>query len=118
MSNIKVNVESLDKFNQRFIDTFEKGGKGGKVKRQAILSFPDLETFLKVMTPARARVIRTIRREYPQGASIRQISIKVDRNYKSVHTDIKVLLEAGLLAKNNDYVTAPYDAIDTHYSFI
>lgn len=118
MSDIKVNIESLDEFNKRFIDTFEKAATGEKVEAQAVLSFPDLETFLKVMTPARVRVIRAIRQKYPQGTSIREVSRHMERNYKSVHTDIQALLEVGLLAKSNDHVIAPYDAIETHYSLV
>jgi len=118
MSDVKVNIENLDDFNQRFIAAFEKAAAGEKVEEQTILSFPDFETFLKVMTPARVRVLRLIRQNYPTGTSIREVSKKMARNYKSVHTDIQALLEVGLLAKYDDRVIAPYDAIDTHYSLV
>ncbi len=45
------------------------------------------------------------------GLNLRQIAAQLGRNYKNVHTDMQLLLELGLVAKDAKGWVAPYDEI-------
>jgi predicted transcriptional regulator len=60
-----------------------------------IISFPDFETLGRVITGARLQLLRTIRIEKPK--SIQELARMVERDFKNVHQDVKLLAEFGLI---------------------
>jgi predicted transcriptional regulator len=66
---------------------------------------------LGVLTPARWRLIAKLRRD---GASkIADLARHLGRNYKNVHSDVKALMEFGIVERDADgLVSVPWDEID------
>lgn len=60
-----------------------------------IISFPDFETLGKVITGARVELISVIRHKKPK--SIQELARLVDRDFKNVYQDVKLLSQFGLI---------------------
>ena len=65
-----------------------------------VLSFADLPTLLKTLSPARWQLLERLRAEGPM--SINALAKRLQRNYKNVHTDVARLLGLGLIERTAD----------------
>jgi predicted transcriptional regulator len=107
---IKMGIGDLNKSGQRFAETWHKVEGGKPVELQEWLTFDDLETLLRVLTPARWTLLRSLRREGP--LSVRKLSKALSRDYKNVYTDVRELERAGLVTKVKDgRVMVPWDTL-------
>ena len=77
------------------------------------LSFESMPGFLSYLTPKRWELLTALRKHGHY--SIRKLSGALKRDYKNTHTDVKALLEAGLIEKDADgLVFVPWDNVETH----
>lgn len=86
-------VESQKIAMDRAFKAMKKPSK--KYAGMEIISFPDFETLGRVITGARLELLNAIRIEKPK--SIQELARIVDRNFKNVHQDVKLLAEFGLI---------------------
>ncbi|MGH8192231.1 MAG: hypothetical protein ACREP2_12375 [Rhodanobacteraceae bacterium] len=100
--------ESLADVGARFIDAWHRAGKDGRTP-ETHLSFEDLAGLVSVLTPRRFDLLRAVH-AHP-AKDVRALSIALDRDYKNVHADVTALVRAGLLARDEHGVRAPYDVI-------
>jgi predicted transcriptional regulator len=94
-----------------FIEAWHRGESrvvpGASVE---LLVFEDLETLLRTLTPGRWRLLKVLRAAGP--SSVRAIAKATARDYKSVHTDVRILESVGLVERTDDNrVVVPWDAI-------
>ena len=108
MSDIKVHVDGLDQTAERFVDAWKRAEAGDRTP-QRHLSFDNLETLLKVLTPKRYALLRRLH-AHP-AASVAALARDLGRDYKRVHEDVEALTAAGLIEREGG-LTAPYDAIE------
>lgn len=87
-------VEPTTKAMSRFASILKRG-KITKHKGYMILSFPSYATLGKVITGARLELLAAIRNQKPD--SIQELARFVDRDFKNVYTDVKLLFEYGLI---------------------
>jgi predicted transcriptional regulator len=74
------------------------------------LCFPSYALLHKILAPNRLAVIQALTGIGP--VSIRELSRRLGRDFKGVHTDVAALLDAGLLYKTEDgRIVFPFDAI-------
>lgn len=107
---IKVGIGTLTESANRFIDVWHKSEHRETVRGEELLNFEDMDTLLRVLTPNRWTLLRSLRREGPM--SIRSLSKKLERDYKNVHTDVQELTRIGLLTRTKDgLVMVPWDTI-------
>jgi predicted transcriptional regulator len=91
-------------------EAWRKAEKDKPVESEEYLTFDNLETLLRVLTPARWTLLRFLRREGPM--SIRALATGLRRDYKNVHTDVRALERIGLLTRAKDRgVRVPWDTI-------
>jgi len=64
-------------------------------KGMMIISFPDFESLGRVITGARIELLHAIRIHKPK--SIQELAKKVDRDFKNVYQDVKLLAACGLI---------------------
>ena len=77
--------------------------------REALLG---LEAFLAAMSPRRLDLMRHLRRAGPM--SVRRLSKELGRDYKSVHSEVARLVDAGLIERSaSDEVAVRWDRIVT-----
>ena len=75
-----------------------------------VLSFADLPTLLKTLSPARWQLLERLRAEGPM--SINALATRLGRNYKNVHTDVKCFAALGLIERRPDArVAVTWDAV-------
>ncbi len=66
-----------------------------KYKGMLIISFPDFETLGRVITGAKIELLHAIRIHKPK--SIQELAKRVERDFKNVCQDVKLLAEYGLI---------------------
>jgi predicted transcriptional regulator len=64
------------------------------------LYFPDLDMLLRVLTPRRMALLKRLHVIGP--LSVRALSKALERDYKNVHTDIRMLERVGLVMRHKD----------------
>jgi predicted transcriptional regulator len=89
-------ADALDRFEA----AWNRAAEGRPARPLEILSFPDLPLLLKNLSPARWALLGRLRAD---GAmSIYELSRRLARNYKNVHTDVARLIELGLIERRAD----------------
>lgn len=109
MKTVTLSIASRDDVTRRALDAFDGKEQGSHI------SFASVDLLWQTMTRKRWELLKALT---GQGAvSIREASRLVERDVKSVHGDVQVLLEAGVIQKNdNGMIVFPYDAI--HVDFV
>ena len=115
MSKVNIEISSLEKSFDRFKNAWERA-ESGDLNEEIILSFDNFQTLMKVLNPRRLKELQTIRKVYPQGTSIRQVSQTMKIDYKQIHSDISALIESGLVIKENQKIRVPFDQIESKFS--
>jgi len=87
-------VEPTKKAFDRFASVLKKPSKA-KYKGYTVLSFPTFEALGKVITGARLQLLFAIHNNRPK--SIQELARVVDRDFKNVYNDVKLLAEYGLI---------------------
>ena len=95
VKNVTVEIRSLKSVLKETADVMKKIRKGEKDKPKFGLSFPDIEDFRKFFTPKRLELLKIIKKTKPN--SIYELSKKLNRDIKSVTTDLHILKDYGLL---------------------
>jgi predicted transcriptional regulator len=109
MNTVTIGVASLGDTRRRLSAAF-RGRKQG-----ARISFASEDLLWKTLTPKRWALLKLMT---GQGAmAIREIARRAERDVRAVHSDIHVLIRAGILEKAAEGgVLFPYDAI--HVDFL
>jgi len=111
MSRIDVEVLKSRAALEAFAATWQRVESGRPVTPR--LAFGSLHELFSAITEKRLELIRYAAEH--EGLNIRQLAQRLGRDYKNVHTDVKALVELGLLNKNNSgLLTAPFDEIVIH----
>lgn len=109
--NIAVHVGSLEDMGERFVAAW-KAAEAGQPQPRDHVTFIELEGFLSAMSPRRLDLLRHLRRNGPM--SIRRLSRELARDYKSVHSEVLRLTDAGLIERQaRDAVAVPWDRMVT-----
>jgi predicted transcriptional regulator len=104
MKTVTLQVATLEEVKRRTQDAF-KGKKQG-----ARISFATPELLFRLMTAKRWELIRAMTGAGP--LTIREVARRLNRDVKAVHSDVHVLLNAGVLHKTQEgLIVFPFDAI-------
>lgn len=114
---IHVGTESAERGFKRFKDAWHRAEQDKLTETEVHLNYKDLPMLLAILTPRRLEILKVLRQQGP--LSVRALALKVDRNYKNVHTDMRELETAGLLERTEEgTLHAPWDVIDAHLSLV
>ena len=109
MGAVTITVDSTESFRQRI-----KAAFAGE-KQQERISFESFELLWKVLTPNRMAIVQTL-----AGAglvSLREAARRVGRDVRAVHSDVHMLLEAGVLRKDDaGRIEFPYTAVHVDFT--
>lgn len=110
--HFSIHIASDRDMNQAFIDTWKKSQQEKQTETEEHLYFEDAASLLKVLSNQRLVLLSTLLKM--GHSSIRSLSKKLDRNYKNVHSDVKILLQSGLIRVDSDKkIYVPWDKIHT-----
>ena len=108
MSMVTIGVSSFDDVIQRTTEAFR-----GKPQGEHI-SFASVELLWKTLTPRRWALVRAMAGKGPM--TMRAAGRLVGHDIKTIHGDVQVLLEAGVLGKvETGQIVFPYDAIHVDF---
>lgn len=109
MKTVMLSVESIESVAES-----AKQALKGKAQGEYI-SFASLDLLWKVLAPNRMAIVKALTGSEP--LALREIARRVSRDVKAVHTDVQILLKAGVLDKTEvGKINFGYDAI--HVDFI
>lgn len=109
---LEIGVGTLDESGKRFVETWRRIQKGEPMMPRESLTFDDLGTLLRVLTPTRWKLLQRLRQK--GSMSIRLLAQVLARDYKNVHTDVRALVHVGLVAKSTKgEVSVPWNTIIT-----
>lgn len=115
MRDFKVGIMSREKANKETKEIFAKFDKG-IFPEQAIerVYFHDVKTFLKYITPKRFELLDSL---HHNGAmSVRALAKLLNRHYKNVFDDVKLLEQIGLVEKDDDGLySVPWDEVSASF---
>lgn len=77
------------------------------------ISFTSWELMHRILTPKRLEIIRALCGQQPM--SIREVSRRVSRDFKGVHTDVTALVVSGLVEQQQGKICFPYDRIHVEF---
>jgi predicted transcriptional regulator len=110
MSEVKIHIENVDDFFSNALEMARRLDKGDRVQEQASIAFESMEQLLGVLTPNRWALLRTLRANGP--GSIRALAHLLKRDYRGVHADVTVLLDAGLIERSDSgKIAVPWSRI-------
>ena len=110
MKTVVFNIQTIDST----LDDFASAWTTGKGGASAHVGFETWELMHKVLSPKRLEIIRAMTGTGP--LSIREIARRVGRDFKGVHTDTTVLVEAGVVDKDGQgKLIFPYEKIHVDF---
>lgn len=92
--------DALDRFEAAWNRRLE----GGRALPLAVLTLPDLPALLKQLSPARWMLLARLRAAGP--LSVYELARRLQRDYKNVHTDVKRLIELGMIERRAEAAVA------------
>lgn len=115
MSEVRIHVSDMDGFFDDAAAAARDIDAGGGVRTGAEIAFENMDLLLKVLTPNRWRLLRALKTSGP--TSIRQLAQGLQRDYRGVHADVTVLVEAGLIERRHDgTIVVPWERITAEMS--
>lgn len=110
MKTITFKVQTL----ASVLDDVEIAWKTGEAATTPQFSFVTWEVMHKILSPKRLEIVKVMAGAGP--LSIREIARRVERDFKGVHADVTLLLNAGVITKTgNGKVIFPYDKIHVDF---
>lgn len=95
VKRLKVGVRSLEEGLSEFKEALKAIKAGRKVTKRSGVYFISVEAMRQVLTESRLALLRAIRTRRPR--SIAELAKLVERDFKNVRADVKVLSDLGLV---------------------
>lgn len=123
MKTLEIQIKSRVQADAEFIQAFKGAPSRKKGAAKSGIFFTSLEAVRTLLTDKRLELLHLIRQHSPR--SINQLASIAGRDFKNVHTDIKLLEDYGLIqlsrrskSKANktasQTISVPYQAINIH----
>ena len=108
MTAVTITVDSTEAFRRRVKDAFS-----GKPQQERI-SFASFDLLWKVLAPNRMALVQTLAGAGP--VTLREAARRVGRDVRAVHADVHLLLQAGVLRKDEaGRIEFPYSAVHVDF---
>ena len=110
MKTVVFSIQSLD----ASLAHFSNAWKSGTPDEAAHIGFASWELMHKVLSPKRLEIVQTLTGAGP--LSIREVARRVGRDFKGVHSDVALLIEAGVIDRDESgKVVFPYERIHVDF---
>lgn len=110
MSTLHVHVGNAQDMGRRFAKSFRRA-QSGELFEERHITFMELSEMMAALTPKRLELLRHLHRE--GAASVMALARALGRDYRRVHEDVALLEAAGLIVREDDELTAPWDILAT-----
>ncbi len=107
---VNLHISSLEDMGRRFVTAWKDAEAGRAVESEHNITFLGLESFTAALSPKRLEILRRLRAAGP--SSVRALAALLERDYKSVHSDVGMLIGAGLVTREaRDRVSVTWDRV-------
>lgn len=115
MREFKVAIKTWEDSTKEAADFFEQFDNGVFPKQPIErVYFHDVKTFLKYITPKRFELLDGL--HHNGSMSIRALAKLLNRHYKNVHDDVKLLEQIGLVEKDEaGLYSVPWDEVSASF---
>lgn len=108
-----VDIASLEELGQQFMAAWERAERDEVIEPYHGVGFETLETLLNTLTPKRWALLGYLRSHGPM--TVYALAKALGRDYKNVHSDVKVLEELDLITRTAEgKIEVPWDEIEAH----
>ncbi len=108
MGAVTITIDLTESFKQRV-----KAAFAGK-RQQERISFESFDLLWKVLAPNRMALVQTLTGAGP--VTLREAARRVGRDVRAVHSDVHMLLQAGVLRKDIEgRIEFPYTAVHVDF---
>lgn len=108
--------EGLEAAGQRVIAAWKRAEQGDTEPERHV-GFESFAGFARTVTPKRLELAKCLRQSGPM--SVRGLSVLLKRDYKSVHSDVQILINAGLIDKTDEgLVEVTWDKINADFDLL
>ncbi|WP_435186960.1 hypothetical protein [Halobellus sp. EA9] len=119
-SVLRVTVESFEEMREDTFDAVEAVGDGEE--QPAVVSFRTVGELRKILTDRRIELLRALMATEGAAESISALAETLDRDYRTVHDDVSLLSDYGLLFLIEDGQSKrpflPYERIRLDVEFV
>ena len=100
----------------RFEAAWNRVAEGRPIKPLRVVTLEDMPALLRSLSPARMQLVQALRDAGP--ISIYELSKRLARNYKNVHTDVTQLVVLGVIERDEaGLVSVPWDLLRAELAF-
>jgi predicted transcriptional regulator len=97
---LKLRIASAADALDAFEVAWHRAAGDGRGQAQPVLAFADLPLLLSTLTPARWALLKRLREAGP--LSVNALAKLLQRDYKNVHTDVRILGDLGVVTRRVD----------------
>ena len=108
MTTLQLHVADESDMAARFIAAWKRAEQGDAVNERH-LTFLSLRALLATLTPERLALLRHLRRA--GGGSVDSLAEALQRNPDALDADVDALVSQGLLSRDGERLTAPWDRL-------
>jgi predicted transcriptional regulator len=94
------------------LQDFKSAWSSGKATKPSI-AFASWDLMHKTLSPRRIALVKALRGHEP--ISIRELARRVERDFKGVHTDVVALIRAGIVDKQENKISFPYEGLHIEF---
>lgn len=110
MRTVILGIETQRDVSQRILDVARGRQKAGHDR----ISFETIADLWRILAPKRMEIVQIMSGAGP--LTIREVARRVGRDFKAVHSDVTLLIDAGLVERTDEgAVEFPYDRV--HVAF-
>lgn len=111
-TELHLHTDGLDGMGHRFVRAWHDAEAGRPVAGPHHVTFGTMEQFAATMTTKRVAMLRFLHGNGPM--SVRALAAALGRDYKTVHTDVALLEDAGVIERlARDRVSVPWRTVST-----
>jgi predicted transcriptional regulator len=113
MRTVILGIETQNDVTRRILATARGQRKAGDDR----ISFENVGELWRVLAPKRMEIVRAMTGTGP--LTIREVARRVGRDFKAVHSDVTLLVNAGILERTDKgAVEFPYDRVHVEFDMM
>ena len=109
IKKVVVEIKPLKEALKEFAEAFGEVKKEKKAISKRSIGFSDVDSFRVFFSKKRMELLSAIKHKKPK--SVYQLAKILDREYKNVYDDVKLLEELGLITKENHSVEVEFNKL-------
>ncbi len=107
---LHIEIATLDESLAQFAGAWKRAGQGKKVEAYFGVGFESMANLLGMLTPKRWELVERLKKE--GAVTVYRLAKLLVRDYKNVHSDVKVLEQLGIIKRDGSKVSVPWDEIE------